>query len=85
MSEENGEGDKGGQGLPLDSDDRLKGDAGKKGAGATAEDMPMEEDPPGAPDPTGSRSVPIFISIRSPPMRGENVPLRDVWNGRCVG
>ena len=52
MAEENGEGDKGGQGLPSDSEDRLEGDAGKKGTDATAEEMPMEEDPPEAPDPT---------------------------------
>ena len=38
MAEENGEGNKDGQGLPPDSDDRLKGDAGKKGTGAMAEE-----------------------------------------------
>ena len=45
----------GSQGLPPYSEVRLghrQGDAGKKGTDATAEEMPMEEDPPEAPDPT---------------------------------
>ena len=34
---------------------------------------------------TGRQHFHFFISIRSPPLRGENVPRRDVWHGRCAG